>query len=117
MICKIFKQFNNKNKFFVTKDDNDNRQRITVRLYPEIFERYKEYLDDEQIHEILKISENKKHVLKSIYLFRNNKPVEEWLTPFIVKTYNLNECCIKKELAEIDRKLEEKAMEIINKLR
>src|SRR5690554_1350607 len=109
MLCKIL----NKNKPFFIRKSEENHKEISVRLYNEIFNRYKGYLDDDQIKKVVEIPENKKYILGSLYRFRNNKSIEEWLTPFIIKTYELNESCIKKELDSIDKALDKKAQELM----
>lgn len=111
MFCKLLNK-KEKKKFFIKKDDSDSKE-ISVRLYNEIFNKYKDYLDDDQIKKLSEINKNKKSVLKSLYRFRNNKPVEEWLTPFLIKTYELNTNCIKKKLDEIDEAIDKKAQELL----
>lgn len=46
--------------------------------------------------------------------YRNNRPVEEWLTPFIIRTFRLNEHKIDKKLKTIDEAIDEEARKLVN---
>lgn len=107
---------NDENMCFVTGEKlaDSKVKKIFVRLHKEVFHKYKDYLDDEDIRKVVAIPANQRCVSESLYQYRKNKSVEEWLSPFIIRTFSLDEHKIEKKLKTIDEEIDAEAKKLVS---
>lgn len=88
---------------------------IEIREFKDIYPKYRDYLTPSDILKLVENGKNKVYVSNTILKHRKGKQVEEWLTSFLIRSFDLKEHKIAGRLKEIDDAIDKEAREMIKK--